>query len=217
MQAVMNNTAGTGAASRIHFAGGRDYMMRSEKRNGIRPPSSGNSGKKPPRRRRRRRAGFFYKLLMVLLLLVLWPVGLLMLWQRKVRWGAGTKLLTSVVTLVASIILIGFLLTVNTGNAQYSAMQNSVNDFLDEAADSLVIVWEEVETQSMIVSHGVKNLSAFANIPFGDALYHATISPAKMLGVFDSVGSLEVGKFANMLVLDKELNVHEVIFKGEKI
>ena len=64
---------------------------------------------------------------------------------------------------------------------------------------------------------GVKNLSAFANIPFEDALYHATISPAKMLGVFDSVGSLEVGKLANMLVLDKELNVLEVIFMGEKI
>ena len=38
-----------------------------------------------------------------------------------------------------------------------------------------------------------------------------------MLGVFDSVGSLEVGKLANMLVLDKELNVLEVILKGESV
>ena len=157
MQAVMNNAAEGNI--RIHFAGGRDYMMRSEKRGGMRPPASGNSGKKPPKRRRRRRAGFFYKLLMTLMLLILWPVGLLMLWRRKVRWGTGTKLLTSAVTLIASIILIGFLLTVNTGNAQYSAIQNKVNDFLDDAADSLVIVWEEAETQAMIVSHGVQNLS----------------------------------------------------------
>lgn len=64
---------------------------------------------------------------------------------------------------------------------------------------------------------GVKNLAAFADIPFAEALYHATASPAKMLGVFDRVGSLEVGKTANMLVLDKELNVLEVIFEGEKI
>ena len=64
---------------------------------------------------------------------------------------------------------------------------------------------------------GVKNLAAFAKITFNEALYHATAAPAKMLGVFDKVGSLEVGKMANMLVLDKELNVCEVIFEGEKI
>ncbi len=64
---------------------------------------------------------------------------------------------------------------------------------------------------------GVKNLAGFAGITFNDALYNATVAPAKMLGIFDSVGSLEVGKTANMLVLDKELNVLEVILKGEKI
>lgn len=64
---------------------------------------------------------------------------------------------------------------------------------------------------------GVKNLAAFVNIPFEEALYHATASPAKMLGIFDSVGSLEVGKTANMLVLDNENNVREVIFKGNSV
>ena len=64
---------------------------------------------------------------------------------------------------------------------------------------------------------GVKHLATFAKIPFEAALYNATAAPAKMLGIFDSVGSLEVGKLANMLVLDKELNVREVIFEGEKI
>ena len=64
---------------------------------------------------------------------------------------------------------------------------------------------------------GVKNLASFANIPFAEALYHATASPAKMLGIFESVGSLEVGKTANMLVLDNENNVREVIFKGNSV
>ncbi len=64
---------------------------------------------------------------------------------------------------------------------------------------------------------GVKNLAAFAGITFNEALYNATAAPAKMLGVFDSVGSLEVGKIANMLVLDNELNVREVIFKGNSV
>lgn len=64
---------------------------------------------------------------------------------------------------------------------------------------------------------GVKNLAAFVGITFNEALYHATAAPAKMLGVFDKVGSLEIGKMANMLVLDKELNVREVIFKGDSV
>jgi N-acetylglucosamine-6-phosphate deacetylase len=64
---------------------------------------------------------------------------------------------------------------------------------------------------------GVKNLAGFAGITFNEALYNATAAPAKMLGIFDKVGSLEVGKVANMLVLDKENNVREVIFEGEKI
>lgn len=64
---------------------------------------------------------------------------------------------------------------------------------------------------------GVKNLAAFADISFESALYNATVAPAKMLGVFDDVGSLEAGKIANMLVLDEENNVREVIFEGQKI
>jgi len=64
---------------------------------------------------------------------------------------------------------------------------------------------------------GVKNLASFADISFAEALYNATMAPAKMIGVDGIVGSLEKGKTANMLVLDREYNVKEVIFRGEKI
>lgn len=63
----------------------------------------------------------------------------------------------------------------------------------------------------------VKNFAAFADISYAEAIYFATAAPAKMIGIYDRVGSLDVGKQANMLVLDNELNVREVIFKGEKI
>jgi len=90
MQAVMNHSS---ALENFLFASGRDYMMRSEKRSGSGPAHRSPSGGKPPRRRRKR-AGFFYKLFMMILLLTIWPLGLLMLWRRKVRWGVVTKLLT---------------------------------------------------------------------------------------------------------------------------
>ena len=136
MQATMNSNA-LAPSLRLQFAR-RGYMVRSEKR---RRPSgtsgSGHSGGKPPRRRRTR-AGFFYKLLTILLLLILWPVGLIPLWKRKLRWSGLTKVFTSVITLMACILLIGSALTVKTDNATVTAVQNSVNGFLDVAADSVV-------------------------------------------------------------------------------
>ena len=167
MQAVYNDSAVFDSASNMLFATGRDYMMRSEKRtrpSGGSAPSGAPQKKRPQKRRRRKRAGFFYMLLMMILLLVLWPIGLLMLWQRKVRWGVGTKLLTSVVTLAACIILIAFALTINVNNAEYTAFQDKAHDFLDVAADALVEGSDVVVEKSKLVYDGAVNL--------GDALWN---------------------------------------------
>lgn len=64
---------------------------------------------------------------------------------------------------------------------------------------------------------GVKNLSAFADITFGEALYNATAAPARLIGIYDKVGSIEVGKRANMLVLDNEYRIKTVIFGGKEV
>ena len=64
---------------------------------------------------------------------------------------------------------------------------------------------------------GVKNLAEFARITFAEALFSATAAPAKMIGAYDEIGSIDTGKRANMLVLDDEYNVKEVIFQGRKI
>ena len=161
MQAVFDLPLGS-KPTLMQFAGGRNYMMRSEKRRSSNVPT-GSSGKRPRRRPRRRRAGFFYKLLTILLLVVLWPVGLLLLWRRKLRWGVGTKLLASVVTLITCIILVGFALTVQTDNPKYTAIQDSVNSFLDEAADALI------ETSGVVADKAVEIGGNIAD--FGDALW----------------------------------------------
>jgi N-acetylglucosamine-6-phosphate deacetylase len=64
---------------------------------------------------------------------------------------------------------------------------------------------------------GVRNLARFAEISFAEAIYNATAAPAKMIGVYNRIGSIEKGKTADMLVLDGEYNAMEVIFRGEKI
>jgi len=54
-------------------------------------------------------------------------------------------------------------------------------------------------------------------VPLPKALKAATINPATSVGLDNTVGSLTVGKRADILVLDKELNIKQIIFGGKKI
>ena len=44
-----------------------------------------------------------------------------------------------------------------------------------------------------------------------DAIVSATRTPAKQIGIFDKVGSIEKGKDADLLVVDKDFNLKEVV------
>ncbi len=109
---------------------GRDYMMRSEKRAAY---SSSSGGRKSGRGRRR--GGFFYSLLTLLLSVLIWPIGMILLWRRRLNWSVSTKLLTTIITLFICITMVGYGLTVQTDNAQITKVQDTVNDFLDNSAD----------------------------------------------------------------------------------
>lgn len=54
-------------------------------------------------------------------------------------------------------------------------------------------------------------------VPVESALKAATCNPAKAAGLFDEVGSITVGKRADILVLDVALNPSMVIIGGKKI
>ncbi|MBQ8110443.1 MAG: hypothetical protein IJ124_09825 [Clostridia bacterium] len=119
---------------------GSGYMMRSEKRTG----SRNGSNRRPPRKR----AGFFYIFITLLLCLILWPVGMVMLWRRKVRLQAGTKLLISLLTLCLSVFLIVFALTVPINNPEFTAFQDRANDWLDQAASNIAAAGDSAYRKS---------------------------------------------------------------------
>ena len=48
-----------------------------------------------------------------------------------------------------------------------------------------------------------------------DAIKMASLNPAKLLGVADRKGSLEVGKDADLIVIDEEINVFAAMCKGK--
>lgn len=60
---------------------------------------------------------------------------------------------------------------------------------------------------------GVRNLAAFAGIPFGQALYAATAAPAKAIGLDAEIGDVAPGKRADLLLLDGDFKLCRV-FKG---
>ena len=64
---------------------------------------------------------------------------------------------------------------------------------------------------------GVKNLSRFANIPFEQALYCATMAPAKAIGMGEEIGEIEIGKPADMLLLDGDFKLCRVFKGGREI
>ena len=54
-------------------------------------------------------------------------------------------------------------------------------------------------------------------IPLEDAVWAAAVNPARAIGIFSRMGSLEPGKRANVVVLDQNLELKDVFFRGEPV
>jgi N-acetylglucosamine-6-phosphate deacetylase len=54
-----------------------------------------------------------------------------------------------------------------------------------------------------------------AGIPLADAVRMSSETPARIMGIYDRKGSLEVGKDADIVLLDQELNLRGVMACGE--
>jgi len=134
VQAALNAAPGF-ALSMLFKRADRQYMMRSEKRPGYRPQPSGGGQKNGGRRRRPRRVG--YAIMTVALLILLWPVGLIPLWARRLRWKSLVKAAVTVAT--GAIFLMGFsyLLTVDTQVDAIKSAQTGIRNSMTALAESV--------------------------------------------------------------------------------
>ncbi len=65
---------------------------------------------------------------------------------------------------------------------------------------------------------GLMNLMRFADISLGEALPAATENPARMVGLYDTVGSLDAGKRADLLLLNRDtLAIERVYRRGQQL
>ena len=62
---------------------------------------------------------------------------------------------------------------------------------------------------------GAKNMIRYTAAELEHVVEMAAINPAKQLGVYDRKGSLEVGKDADILIIDDNLNINVTICRGK--
>jgi N-acetylglucosamine-6-phosphate deacetylase len=69
---------------------------------------------------------------------------------------------------------------------------------------------------TLSLDRAVNNLIDFCKIPFTEAILCATEAPARMVGVFDEYGSIDVGKKASLLFLKNpdRLEIDRVMIRG---
>lgn len=75
---------------------------------------------------------------------------------------------------------------------------------------------ERLAGATITLLEGVRNVVNWGH-SLEEALTMATLTPAENLGVTDSVGSLAIGKTADIVIIDENLNVQEVILRGKRL
>ena len=60
----------------------------------------------------------------------------------------------------------------------------------------------------------VRNMKAMTSAGLSDVVRMASLTPAERVGMAGDIGSLEIGKLADVLVLDKSMNVQRVFVGG---
>ena len=62
---------------------------------------------------------------------------------------------------------------------------------------------------------GVRRMFGLSGMSLYDVVKMASVNPAKQIGVYDRKGSITVGKDADILLVDVELNIQYTICRGE--
>lgn len=70
---------------------------------------------------------------------------------------------------------------------------------------------------TLTINRAVKNMIELVDVPVWEAVQMATINPARQLGIDKITGSIEVGKNADLVIFDEEINIQTVFINGVEI
>lgn len=67
---------------------------------------------------------------------------------------------------------------------------------------------------TLTLSNGVRNMHELGNVPIRESINMASIVPAKHIGMDDVIGSIEIGKKANLAIVNSNLEVKSTLVEG---
>lgn len=70
---------------------------------------------------------------------------------------------------------------------------------------------------TLTLNSAIRNMVTLANIPETDAIRMATETPAKLLGLEDTLGMIAPGRKASLVVMDNEYNVELTLIHGQPV
>ncbi len=74
-----------------------------------------------------------------------------------------------------------------------------------------------VSGSRLTLDKAVKNMMRHTGYGLCHAIRFASLNPAKVLGIDEFYGSIEVGKKPNLILIDDEVNVKKVFLEGEEV
>ncbi|SCP97498.1 N-acetylglucosamine-6-phosphate deacetylase [Anaerobium acetethylicum] len=92
-----------------------------------------------------------------------------------------------------------------------------VNDIVVVDGDAKLAVGGSRAGSTLTTGTALKNILKFTGLPLEKALLLLTENPAKLIGVFDRKGSIEAGKYADLVILNEENDVEDTFVKGKQI
>lgn len=91
-------------------------------------------------------------------------------------------------------------------------------EFIKEASKDIVISLGHRDTGIVGAAYDDKKVHVEMicdGIPLASAVKAATINPARELGIEKAHGQITEGALSNLLILDQDLNIKDIIFKGQ--
>lgn len=92
-----------------------------------------------------------------------------------------------------------------------------VNDIVVKNGDAKLAYADVRAGSTLTTVQALCNIMAYTGEPVTKVIQLLTENPAKLFNIYDEVGSIDVGKLANLVVLDDEYEVIKTIVKGNVV
>jgi len=69
----------------------------------------------------------------------------------------------------------------------------------------------------LTMNRAVKNMLDWTRVSVSEAVNMASLNPARVLGLEEGIGSIAVGKYANLAILDRNFDVRGTLLRGEPV